>query len=172
MTTFFTALAGAVGGSAITTALAIPILKHLLQKFLDLQLKKAEDIFHARLALAKESETHLRQKELTIFPELSELVYKAKAGADEVKAAKSLYNLTSADLTEACRELTSRIYSYRIYLGEGVFAKLHEYKHALQDILVSSDIPTRLDHLESHPSGQLSPPERLQLEEACGRVAI
>lgn len=161
--TLYSMLAGA-GGVLIATPLVVYLVKMLFGKALDHFFKKAQDSFGTRLELAAEIAAKLAAKEIDVYPALSEIVYRAKTGVDEVAKTTTPCGLQNAEVTQACRTLTTTLHAYRIYLDDDLFTILHQFKHKLQDIMVITDTYTRKDYLLK--TGDVALPE-----EATGRIA-
>ena len=143
MNGFLSALVGSTVGTSAAVAAAWGILRYILTKRIDQHFGKLNALAETQVELQrKAAETHIDQ-ELAIYPALSELVYQAKLGADSVRNATDCFHIASPELVSACRDLTSQLVTYRIYLTPGLFKQVHDYKHLVQDIIVIADILTR-----------------------------
>lgn len=141
------AIIGGFGGAAVAVPVGWAVLKHFLEKTIDQYFQMKERKFVAKLTLEHETTAELRQKELSVYPSLSELIYRAKIAVNQLCSAKTTLELSNPDFREVCRELTTNLYGYRIYLSSELFSLVHKYKHILQDILVLTDTCTRPDNL-------------------------
>ena len=141
------AIIGGFGGAAAAAGIGWAILRHFLRKTIDQCFGRAEQKFATELGLEHETAAELRHKQLSVYPSLSELIYRAKIGVDQLRSATTALELSNADITEACRELTTNLAGYRIYLSPDLFALVHRYKHILQDILVLADTYLRPEYL-------------------------
>ena len=64
--------------------------------------------------------------------------------------------------------MTAQLYGYRVYLPPDLFKHLHDYKHALQDLLLVGDIVTRPDIAQNDPS--LSYPTRQKVARLTRKI--
>jgi hypothetical protein len=172
MNNFLSALLGALGGSVVTAAILASVIRHYFIKAIDRHFESVGKRLEANLQLDKQIAAELRKLELTALPAISELVYKAKIGVDSIRKAETILDLTNADVIEACRELTTRLTAYRIYLTEEVFQSLHEYKHLLQDLIVFTDRRTRLDNRKKNLAVELSQEDKEDIQRLAHKVPI
>jgi hypothetical protein len=112
-------------------------------EIIDERFNQLENTLGARLELQAAVAKEYLENEIGVYPTISELVYRAKNGADRVRQAKTNMELFNEDLLFSCRELTEQLRRFRLYLPKEIFDDLHHYKHLLQDLLVIGDILTR-----------------------------
>ncbi len=143
MNEFLASLAGGALGAGAAVAVLGTLLRDLLLKRLEQRLERSAQLSEAELELQHRAAQQQVDNELAIYPALSQLVYRAQLGAREAAQAATPYELANQDLLAACQELTLKLLSYRIYLPQPVFGKLHRYKHLLQDFVVRADRLTR-----------------------------
>lgn len=139
MKELLTSIIAGVSGAIISIPIILLIVKRLSQNTLDYFFHQVEKRFATKLELESRIASNLMDKQIAVYPALSEIIYKAKTGVDEIVKAKNKFELLNPDLTEACRTLTTNLHSYRIYLHEDLFSLVHKYKHLLQDVLVITD---------------------------------
>jgi undecaprenyl pyrophosphate synthase len=138
-------IAGSFLGATAAGAALWAVLRELLLKKFDQHLKTMAEISAAQLELQKEAARVNIESELAIYPALSELLYRSKLACDLLLVAKTRLDLLNGELAEACRELTTKLVSYRIYLKPEMFDQIHGFKRALQDLLTLTDQLTRPD---------------------------
>jgi hypothetical protein len=166
---FLTSLTGGLLGAATAGAAVWALLRDLLIKRVDQQLHALSTLTTAHLELNKQAARNNLDQELSIYPALSELLYRGKIGADAVRRPKTIADLFSGDLHEVSRELTTKLLNYRIYLDEAVFADVHKYKRALQDLVAIIDISTRPDK-DSRFETPIKREVSAQVDEICDRI--
>lgn len=143
MNDFLSAFAGSAVGAGAAAAAIWGIFRYVLTKRIDQHFERLNALAESQVELQrKAAETHIDQ-ELAIYPALSQLVYQAKLGADSARNATDCFQIASPELVSACRDLTTQLVTYRIYLTPELFKQVHDYKHAIQDIIVMADILTR-----------------------------
>lgn len=140
---FLSAFAGTAFGAGAALAAAWGILRHVLTKRIDQHFEKLNILTDTQLALQRKAADKHVEQELAVYPALSELVYQAKLGADKARNATDRFRIANPELIAACRDLTTQLVTYRVYLSPELFTQLHEYKHAIQDMIVIADILTR-----------------------------
>ena len=118
-------------------------IRYVVRKSVDQAFLRMEKVVDERLALQAQIAKEVSDTQAAVFPALSELVYRATAGAARVRAAGTTIEVLDDELLLACRELTDQLFRIRIYLPKDLFGALHDFKHLLQDLLVLGDYFTR-----------------------------
>jgi len=122
------------------------IIKYILKRIVDSRFLQLEKSLAERIELQAEITKQYVEIESGVYPNISEIVYRAKNGADCIRKARTNIELINEEIVFSCRELTEQLRRFRLYLPVDIFNDLHKYKHMLQDILVISDILTRPDN--------------------------
>lgn len=143
MNDFMSAFAGSAVGAGAAAAAIWGIFRYVLTKRIDQHFERLNALAETQVELQrKAAETHIDQ-ELAIYPALSQLVYQAKLGANLARDATTCFQIASPELVSACRDLTTQLVKFRLYLSPELFKLVHEYKHSIQDIIVMADVLTR-----------------------------
>lgn len=145
MSDFVPSLIGGTVGAASVLAAAWALVRYVLVKRIDQYFATFQSRRDTLLDLHRIAAEDYVQRQLAIYPALSELVYQAKLGADTAAAAQSRFAMHSSTFVDACRDLTTQLLAYRLYLEPDLFAMLHEYKHCMQDLLIIIDVLTRAE---------------------------
>ncbi len=83
------------------------------------------------------------EEEITAYPELMSLCYRAKLLSDEWVTHNSLPSHKIEELREITGLITEALVRYRILVQNEIFLKIHQFKHLCQNFLVYADIATR-----------------------------
>lgn len=132
-----------LGGTAAVVGSILILVRYTVRKTIDERFSHLEKTLGAQLELQTAIAKRYTESEIGVYPTISELIYRAKLGADRVRQAKTNAELFNEDLLFSCRELTEQLRHFRLYLPPEIFDSLHSYKHLLQDLLVIGDILTR-----------------------------
>ena len=159
-----------VFGAAVAGASASVffVFRYAVRKILDKHFGRLDAQFAKQMEIQSEIAAKYLVQEAAVYPEISEIVYRAKTGADSIRGASCTGQILNQDLLVACKELTSQLTRYRIYLPEDVFKALHGYKHLLQDVLMIGDAFTRpeVGRRKELPEGT-----RKQVDALCDEIS-
>lgn len=161
-------IGGGVGAVAVIAAVWGTV-RSIVEKRLDDHFRKLSSEFDSRMELHRDAADAILQNELAIYPALSQLVYQAKVGADAAAATNNRFNLLTPQFVEACRNLTTQLFSYRVYLPEDIFEELHNFKHLTQDLLLICDVLTRPESMDI--STEIGEDNRIELRRLGSEIA-
>jgi hypothetical protein len=134
-------------------------LKARLEKKLDLQFKLMEDRARALVEVEKDVEKARRlkylDKEITIYPEIIEVVYRLKNLLSQVVSifASELWQRDAgisrkglgdvATFRDGLFVFTENLYKYRAFLDDSIWKDIHQFKRRLQDAALVLEQLTR-----------------------------
>ena len=134
----------AIISSATVTGLFVFIIKTYFEKRISHEFDKRNRLFDIQLKRLSQINDFMLDKELGIYPELSELVYRIRNTIKEGMTKDSPIQWSSA-LEPLCSLLRENMFKYKFFLDPKAFDELHEFKHLAQDFLLFLDIYTRED---------------------------
>jgi len=139
---FFKGLLVVIINSSIVVGLMSFIFKKYFDKWLSEKFEKRSRMDAFKIDSLTKLSDFLMEKELGIYPEITEVVYRLRNIIRDGINSENSYNW-SPELRPLCAHLTENLYKYRLFLGPEVFDNLHEFKQIAQDALVFIDIQTR-----------------------------
>ena len=122
------------------------ILKKYVEGLISLEFQKKAKAFDSLLELNKKVQEFTMDKQLGIYPEIHELLYRLRNIMKDGLEKENAYTWDPA-FRPLCAHLTENLFKYRIFLPQPVFEALHDYKHVAQNALMLVDICTRKDNL-------------------------
>lgn len=154
--------AGAVGGVWV-------LVRFVIQRKLEQHFVRIEALVAKQMALNQKAAEFFLDKELTGYPAIAQLVYKAKTTAEEALRARNVFELANSGFLATCRELTAHLHGFRVYLPDETWKLLHEYKHAVQDLFLICDIATRNDIVKT--GGEIPADTKEKVARCCAEIA-
>ncbi|MCP5150857.1 MAG: hypothetical protein H6983_21475 [Ectothiorhodospiraceae bacterium] len=137
----------AIVSSATVSAVLVFALKRYLGGQIDWHFKRRElEYESARRSRDQISEHYLSQR-LGIYPEISQLVYRLRNAVNDGMSRPHIAQWDDEFVT-LCGELTDGLFRWEYFLPKPLFRQLHDFKRAVQNMLVFYDIRTRPDELD------------------------
>jgi hypothetical protein len=135
-------------GAAIAVVLYIG--KGVIDGYIKKIFRRRELEFEKHLATLESNAQTLFQKELTVYPEVTEIVYRTR------NAARACMDdpppIASVSDYGACRiHIVENLYKYRLFFPDDVFRNLHRYKTLAQEFGVLLDEVTRSLEVDDAP---------------------
>lgn len=134
--------------SATTVVIMTYFLKQLIKRWIQYEFDKKQKIFDSNEDLHKSVQEDILKKNLAIYPEITEVIYRLRNLARDASATEDVFGWNKPQFAEYCYHLTQSLYKYRLFLDEETFKYLHNFKRYSQDIIVLSDITSRPENIE------------------------
>lgn len=136
--------------SASAVAVTLFVLRRLFEKYLERTFRRADLTFESELRTAESRRQELYKSQLGIYAEVLEVIYRARNTAKICTAKAAPFEVVEE--FSACRyHLVENLYKYRIFFGEPLFRRLHNYKSLLQEFGVLLDEVTRSAEVDDSP---------------------
>jgi len=143
MSSVVVSLLGWAGGTLASSAVVILLVRRMIEQLVDGYFERAKAQFDAQLARQADWARARDQRMITGLPGLHQLAYDANLAARWIAGVSERRSLLHPDLLTACRELSTSLLSFRIYLEPEVFEVVHDFKHVLQDLMNACDTFSR-----------------------------
>lgn len=128
--------------SATVAALLVFFVRRYLGRQIDWQFKRRELEYEAELRRRAQVDAHYLTERLGIYPEIAQITYRLRKLVND-GMARAHISQWDDELPPLCGELTQGLVRWRYYLPPVLFSDLHDFKRAVQDVLVFYDIRTR-----------------------------
>ena len=139
-------LLASVVSSATVTGLLVLVLKQYLGSQIDWHFRRRELEYESERRNRDQVSEHYLHQRLAIYPEISQLIYRLRKAVDDGMQRPHIAEWDDEFVT-LCGELTDGMFRWEYFLPRPLFAQLHEFKRAVQNMLVFYDIRSRPDEV-------------------------
>jgi hypothetical protein len=123
--------------SGIASGLILVVARKMIERSIDHLFSKKEAELQAKMGAKMEASGAMFSKELTIYQEVMELVYRCRNAARDLVSKEKNYDPENIQVFNLCSKyLTENLYKYMVFFSDDIFQKLHSYKNITQDINV------------------------------------
>jgi hypothetical protein len=134
--------------SATTVVIVVFVFKVLLKRWVDYEFTKRQKLFDNREDLDHSIKEDILKKNVSIYPEIMEVVYRLRNIAREAAKSESIFGWDKPNFSEYCYHLIQSLYRYRLFLTEDTFKNLHTFKRLSQDLIILGDTSSRPENVE------------------------
>jgi len=138
--------------SSVTAVVVVFLVKKMIERSIDSAFNRAEKKQSAIVDMKIEAGSSIFEKEISIFPEMMEVIYRCRNVARECTNESTRNIKVIKDFNGYKIHLTENLYKYRLFLPEQIFKKLHDFKIEIQEIGVLLDQLTRSKNTENSNS--------------------
>lgn len=137
--------------SALTAAAVALIARRLVEGAIAHQFRLRELATQSELGDRSSARSALFGKELAVYPEMLELVYRSRNAAREC-SSETTRRREALDQFSGCKfHLTENLYTYSLFLPDDMFRSVHRFKTELQEFGVLLDELTRSAYVDDSP---------------------
>jgi hypothetical protein len=130
--------------SGIASGIILFVARKTIERSIDHLFSKKEAELQAKMGAKVEASGALFSKELTIYQEVMELVYRCRNAARDLVLKEKNYDPESIQIFNfGSKYLTENLYKYMIFFSDDIFQQLHTFKNITQDINVLINQRTR-----------------------------
>lgn len=137
--------------SGITAAIIAFIGKAVIARYIDHSFKKREELNSSQLKLRVSAGEALFDKELSIYPEVAEVVYRCRNLARECLDQHSRNRSSILEFTKYTVHLSENLYKYRLFFPEETFRLIHRFKNEIQGYMILLNEVSRPQNVEDAP---------------------
>jgi len=134
--------------SATTILIVVFVFKVLIKRWVDYEFTKRQKQFNSREDLDHSIKEDILKKNVSIYPEIMEVVYRLRNIARDAAKSESIFGWDKPNFSEYCYHLTLSLYRYRLFLTEDTFHNLHAFKRQSQDLIILADTSSRPENVE------------------------
>lgn len=113
--------------------------------------KKQEALLEARLSARVAASDALFDKELAVYPEIIELVYRCRNLARESLSQDTRTPEVISAFSQYTIHFNENLYKYRLFFDDKSFRRLHRMKVEVQEFRVLLNEVTRSEHVQDAP---------------------
>jgi hypothetical protein len=122
--------------SGITAAVIGFMGKAVIARYIDHSFRKREELNTSELKLRVSAGEALFDKELSIYPEVAEVVYRCRNLARECLDQHSRKRSSILEFTKYTVHLSENLYKYRLFFPEETFRLIHRFKNEAQEYMI------------------------------------
>jgi len=141
----------AVLSSGVTGGAIAFVLKRFVERSIEHKFRMIELTRESELTQASGARSALFEKELLVYPEINEVIYRSRNAA-RACATQSTRTRSALRDFQACKiHLTENLFKYQIFVPDPEFRALHRLKTEMQEFGVLLDEVTRSQKVEDTP---------------------
>ena len=155
--------------SSATAAVIGFIANTYLKRRIDAVFRKQELEYEARMKSRAAASDALYGRELAIYPEVAEVVYRCRNLARGCAQQEQPDVPSVAEFTQCSVHLSENLFKYRPFFEAELFRKIHRFKSEAQEFGVLLNEITRSQHVEDAP---VDPGVRVMARNQLKRKAV
>jgi hypothetical protein len=129
-------IAVSLASSGIIAVATVFVVKKLFDRSVDHLFQQREAEFKVNVDAKKEATSAMFSKELMVYPEVMEVVYRSRNAARDFIIEKKNDPKIITEFNAVSIHLTDNLYKYKVFFPKDIFDKLHAYKRLALDIVV------------------------------------